>query len=63
MNDIDKVGIVPDHSCAVPGSNVKQQAALKPQRISALLSELEQDSCLLAAEAVLKGQMAAAPHL
>lgn len=55
LHDIDKVGIQPDRSCSVPGQEAV--SVPPPQRLSILASDLDQDSCLLAAKAILKDQM------
>eukprot|EP00884_Botryococcus_braunii_P016131 jgi/Botrbrau1/3200/Bobra.37_2s0030.1 len=54
LHDIDKVGIQPDSSCSTPGQEV---VSSPPQRLSLLASDLDQDSCLVAAKAILKNQM------
>lgn len=57
LNDIDQVGIKPDSSCQLPGQEAV--AVPKQQRFSITASDLEGDSCLLAAKEILKTQL---PH-
>jgi hypothetical protein len=60
MTDIDRVGILPDASCALGGPRQAQAAAGVPvdrRTAESMLAQLAADSCVLTAEALLESQL------
>lgn len=61
MEDIDQVGIQPDTACSVGDAGRQQAAAgvpLNRKTAESVLSQLQEDSCVLTAEALLESQLA-----
>lgn len=57
MTDIDRVGILPDSSCALGGPDAEQAAAGVPvdrKTAESVLTQLQHDSCVLTAETLLE---------
>lgn len=60
MEDIDQVGIQPDAACSLGEAGHQAAAGVPVNRKTAesVLSQLQQDSCVLTAEALLESQLA-----
>ena len=59
MEDIDKVGIQPDTACTLgePGRHAAAGVPVDRKTASSVLSQLQEDSCVLTAEQLLEGQI------
>lgn len=59
MEDIDKVGIEPDAACTLgqPGMQAAAGVPVDRKTISSVLSQLQDDSCVLTAEQLLESQL------
>ena len=60
MEDIDKVGILPDTACTLgePGRQAAAGVPVDRKTASSVLSQLQEDSCVLTAEALLESKLA-----
>lgn len=59
MEDIDKVGIQPDTACTMgePGHQAAAGVPVDRKTASSVLSQLQEDSCVLTAETLLESQL------